>query len=48
MFCLHVTKFYSSVPRKEAREAYTTALENLSDISGPTEDVLKMTLRLSH
>ncbi|CAC5426705.1 unnamed protein product [Mytilus coruscus] len=42
MFCLDVTKLYPSVPRKEAREACKTALENRSDISIPTEDVLKM------
>ncbi|CAC5389234.1 unnamed protein product [Mytilus coruscus] len=33
---------YPSVPRKEAREACKTALENRSDVSIPTEDVLKM------
>ncbi|CAC5385529.1 unnamed protein product [Mytilus coruscus] len=42
MFCLDVTKLYPSVPRKEAREACKTALENRSDTSIPTENVLKM------
>ncbi|CAC5399357.1 unnamed protein product [Mytilus coruscus] len=41
-FVLDVTKLYPSVPRKEAREVCKTALENRSDISIPTEDVLKM------
>ncbi|CAC5381979.1 unnamed protein product [Mytilus coruscus] len=42
MFCLDVTKLYPSVPRKETQEASKTALENRSNISIPTEDVLKM------
>ncbi|CAG2246908.1 unnamed protein product [Mytilus edulis] len=44
MFCLDVTKLYPSVPRKEAREACNckSALENRTNTSIPTEDVLKM------
>ena len=42
MFCLDVKSLYPSVPRKEAREACTIALDNRSNISIPTEDILKM------
>ncbi|XP_071153747.1 uncharacterized protein [Mytilus edulis] len=42
MFCLDVNKLYPSVPRKEAREACKSALENRTNTSIPTEDVLKM------
>ena len=42
MFCLDVKSVCPSVPRKEDREACTIALENRSNISIPTEDILKM------